>query len=77
MPTRSIVERIDIVWNVSNRELAILANLFLDALFLQAAEERLGNSVVPTVASTTHAGFQPVRSAESSPVVTALLRALI
>ena len=77
MPPRSIVERIDIVWNVSNRELAILANLFLDALFLQAAEERLGNSVVPTVASTTHTGFELVRSAEPSPVVAAVLRALV
>jgi hypothetical protein len=43
MPTRSIVERIDVICDVGNREFAILVNLFLDAFLLQTAEERLGD----------------------------------
>jgi len=45
---------------------------FLDAFFFQAAEKGLGNSVVPAVASTTHAAFELARSAEPSPIVAAV-----
>ena len=77
MPTRSIVERIDVICDIGTREFAILVNSFLDAFLLQSAEKRLGDGVVPAVASTTHAGFELVRSAEPSPVVAAVLRALV
>ena len=77
MPPRSIVERINVIRNVSNSELTILVDLFLDTFFLQAAEEGLGNGIVPAVAPTTHTGFELVRSTEPSPVVTAVLRALV
>jgi hypothetical protein len=36
---RSIAEGIDVVGDVGDRQLAILVDLFLDSLFLQAAEE--------------------------------------
>ena len=52
MPTFSIVERIDVIGDVFNRQLAILVDLLLDAFLLQAAEEGLGNRAVPAVAST-------------------------
>jgi hypothetical protein len=39
MAARSIVEDIDIVGDVRERQLTILIDLLLDALFLQTAEE--------------------------------------
>ena len=46
----SIVEGIDVVGHVCDRELAVLVDLFLDSLLLQAAEEGLGDGVVPAIA---------------------------
>ena len=43
----------------------------LDALFLQAAEDRLRNGVVPAIASPARARFEPVGSAEVTPIVAA------
>ena len=72
-----IVEAVDVVSNVRDGQLPVLVDLFLDALFLQAAEERLGDSVVPAVAFAAHAGFQVIGAAESPPCVAAVLGALI
>src|SRR5437667_11419681 len=49
-----IVERIDVVGHVGDRQLSVFVDLFLDPLFLQAAEERLGDSIVPAVAFPAH-----------------------
>jgi len=45
----SIVEGIDVVGHVRDRELAVFVDLLLDSLLFQAAEERLGDGVVPQV----------------------------
>ena len=46
----SIVEGIDVVGHIGDRQLSALVDLFLDPLFLQAAEEGLGDGIVPAVA---------------------------
>jgi len=50
MTAPAIVERIDVVGHIALREFTGLVDVLLDALFLQAAEEGLGHSVVPAVA---------------------------
>ena len=75
--TRSIVEGIGVVGNVGTRQLAVLLDLFVHPLFLQAADERLGDVIVPTVALLAHAGLEVDRAAESSPRVAAVMSALI
>ena len=65
----SIVEGIDVVGHVRDRELSVLVDLLLDSLFLQAAEEGLGDSVVPAVALPAHTRFETIRTAESAPRV--------
>ena len=42
---RSIVEGIDVVSDVGDRQLTVPVDLFLDPLFLQAAEKRLGDAL--------------------------------
>ena len=74
---RSIVEGIDVVGHVGDRQLSVLVDLFLDPLFLQAAEERLGDGIVPAVAFPAHTRLEAIRAAESPPRVAAVLRALI
>ena len=73
----SIVESIDVVGHVGNRELPVLVDLFLDPLLLQAAEEGLGDGVVPAIALPAHTRFKMVRTAESAPRIAAKLGALI
>ena len=74
---RSIVEGIDVVGQGSDRQLSVLVELFLDALFLQAAEERLGDGIIPAVAFAAHTRLEVIRAAESPPCVAAVLGALI
>lgn len=47
---RPIVKGIDVGRHVGGRQLSILLDLLLDPLFLQAAEARLGEGIVPAVA---------------------------
>src|SRR5690348_1336122 len=77
MSARTIVERRDVVGDVSAGGVAIPVDLLLDSLFLQTAEEGLRYGVVPAIATTTHAGFQPIRFAEAPPCVATVLRALV
>lgn len=53
----AIVERFDVFCDMFRRGLPIFANVLLDAFLLETAEERLGHSVIPAIASTTHAGL--------------------
>ena len=71
--TCRIIKRLNVVGNVSRCQISVLVDLFLDAFLLQAAEERFGNGVVPTVASSTHARFEPVGTAEATPIITTVL----
>ena len=43
--TGAIVERIDVVGDVFRRQLAVVVDVLLDPLFLQAAKERFGDGV--------------------------------
>jgi len=45
-----------------------------DSFFFQTAEERLGNRIVPTVASAAHAGHELVVLAPTIEVITAKLK---
>lgn len=75
--TRSIVEVIDVLGHVGDRQVAVLVNRLLDSLFLQAAEEGLDDGIVPAVAFAAHARLEAVRPAESAPGVAPELGALI
>jgi hypothetical protein len=44
--TRAIVKPIDVVGHVVDRQLAVLVDLFLDALLLETAEKGFGDRVV-------------------------------
>jgi hypothetical protein len=77
MTSRSIVEGIDVVSHFGDRELAVFVDLLLDSLLLEAAEEGLGDGIVPAIALSTHTRFEMIRPAESAPRVTAELSALI
>lgn len=55
--TSSIVERFDVIGDVLRRCFSISVNSLPDAFLLETTEERFGDSVIPTVAPTTHARF--------------------
>ena len=57
---RAIVERLDVIGNVSNREVPVLVNVFLNSLFLQTAEEGFRYGVVPAVPFPAHARLEVV-----------------
>ena len=48
-----------------------------DSLLLQAAEERLGTCIIPTVSPAAHAGHELVVLAPAIKVITAKLAALV
>src|ERR1700693_4632610 len=75
--SRLIVERFDVVRDVSDRNFPVLVDSFLDALFLQTAEEGLGHRVVPAIPPPAHTRFKAVRFAEAAPIITSVLRALV
>jgi hypothetical protein len=75
--SRSIVEGIDVVSHIGDRELSVLVDLLLDSFLLQAAEEGLGNGIVPAIALPAHTRFEMIRAAEPTPRVAAELGALI
>jgi len=74
---RGIVERIDVVSDIGDRHSSSLIDLLLDPFLLQASEERLGDGVVPAIAFATHARFEVIRPAESTPRIAAELGALV
>ena len=62
---RPIVEGIDAVGQVGDRQLAVLVDLFLDPLVLWAAEERLGEVEHDYIAATLRApGGNRAKAAE-------------
>ncbi len=72
-----IVEAFDVVGYIQGSGLAVRVNALLDALLLQASEERLGNCVIPAVRPPAHAWLKMVGLAEASPRVASILRSLI
>src|SRR4029453_530814 len=75
--SRWIVERFDVVSDVSDRKFPVLVDPFLDALFLQTGEEGLGYRVVIAVSASAHARFKAVRFADAAPIIASVLRALV
>ena len=60
MPSDSIVETLNVIKHIRLGVLPGGVDQAFDSLFLQSAEERFGNRIVPTVPSTAHAGQQIV-----------------
>ena len=74
---RSIVEAINVISYLGDRQRSILVDLLLDSLLLQAAEEGLGDGIVPAVAFPAHTRLEANRPTESPPGVAAVLGSLI
>jgi hypothetical protein len=68
-----IVERFDVIGNVSGRHGSGIVDPFLDSFLLETGEERLSNRVDPTVSSATHAGLESIFPAEAAPIFTPIL----
>ena len=77
MATRAIVEAVDVVGQVSDRELSVLVDLLLDAFLLQAAEEGFGDGVVPAIALAAHRRQHSIADELLLKVVPAVLTAAI
>jgi hypothetical protein len=57
VPSGRIVERLDVFRDRRVGDRAILVDLLLDVLLLEAAEKRLSDGVIPAIASTAHTGY--------------------
>ena len=77
MTARLIVERVDIIGDVGQRQRSVLVDLLSDPFLLQTTEEGLDHGIVPAVPLPTHARLQVVRAAKTPPRVAAELRPLI
>jgi hypothetical protein len=75
--TGAIVEGLDVVVDLGCGELPGCVDALLDPLLLQAAKKGFGHCVIPTVATSTHAGLKVMRSAEAPPRIAAKLGTLI
>ena len=73
MAAGTIVEDLDVIEDIRATQLAGLIDAFADTFFLQAAEERLRDSIVPAVTPSAHTGLQPMRKAEALPIIIAVL----
>lgn len=69
----SIVKHFEIVKDIGTRKISGYVNPSLAAFLFRTVEERLGNRIVPTVPTPTHARFQSVGTAESDPVIAAVM----
>jgi len=74
---RSIVEAINVISYLGDRQRSILVDLLLDSLLFQAAEEGFGDGIVPAVAFPAHTRLEAIRPTESPPGVAAVLGSLI
>jgi hypothetical protein len=73
----AIIEGLDVLVDLSCREIPGCIDALLDPFLLQAAKERFSHRVVPAVATSAHAGFQVMRPAEAPPRIAAKLGPLI
>ena len=65
--TGAIVEGFDVVVDLSRGKLPSCVNALLDPFLLQAAKKGFGHCVIPTVATSTHAGLKMMCVAEAPP----------
>lgn len=70
---RTVVEDLDVVECIGPGQLPGLVDSLADTLFLQAAEKRLPNRIVPIVATAARAGQQVVIATEPFAVITSKL----
>jgi len=77
MPTPGDCKRIDVISHIDRRHLAGIGDTLFDSLLVEAAKEGFGNCVVPTVASSAHAGLGSVFTAEATPIITTVLASLL
>ncbi len=75
--TGAIVEHLDVVVDLSPRDLPGCVDVLLDPLLLQAAKKGFRHGIIPAVATSAHTGLQMMRMAEAPPRIAAKLRALI
>ena len=64
MAPGSIVKHLDVIKDISSGEIACFVDTFLDTFFLQATKERLGDGIIPTVSTPTHARLELVFATE-------------
>lgn len=76
MPARWIVELIDVVRDIDDCGLSSGVDPPPSALLLEAAEEELGDRIVPAVAPAVHPRLKMIGFAESPPGIAAVLRPL-
>ena len=77
MPADSIVKTLYVIKHIRLGVLPGGVDVAFDSLFLQAAEERFGNCIVPAVSPATPAGHQLVVFAPTIGIITAKLAALV
>ena len=77
MAPHRVIEELDVIEDIRSGFVACRIHFPLDSLGLQLCKEAFGYSVIMTVASTTHAGFQIVILQELAPVRAGVLDALI
>lgn len=77
MAAGSVVKHFDVIERISPGQVAGFVDPLANAFFLHAAERGLGHRVVLAVASAAHAGLLVVGCAETFPVITAVLAALV
>jgi hypothetical protein len=75
--SRSIVEGIDVVSHLGDRELSVCVDLLLDSLLVDTAEEGLGDGVLPAIALPAHTWFEMIRTTKAAPRVAAELGAQV
>ena len=75
--TRTIIENFDIVKDIGASHFTRFIYPHSDPFFFQAAEEGLGDRVVPTVSTTAHAELEIMSFAKTFEVIAAELRSLI
>ena len=76
VPPGPIVKDFDVIEDVGPGQVPGFIDAFADALLFQAAEERFGNGIVPTISTSAHARLEVVGFAEATPVIATILAAL-
>lgn len=77
MASNPVIEHFDVVEHIRLGQVAGFVDPLSDAFLFQTTEKRLGNGVIPAVASPAHAGVEVMGTAEPMPVITSILTPLI
>lgn len=77
MTSYTVIERFNVVEHILLGQVAGFVGPLSDAFLFQTTEKRLGNGVIPAVASPAHTGAEVMGTAEQMPVITSILTPLI